>query len=549
MKNYRDSSAVFATVPGAPVQRSVFARNIDYKTTMDAGYLVPFYLDEVLPGDTIMLNTLSIFARATTLAVPVMDNIYFDWFFFFVPNRLVWKHWKAMQGEKVALDSSTDYTLPVVKPPLDGNGWTIQSLADYFGCRTGVDGVDLQALPFRGYNLIYDEWFRDENLCPATNMANEASYGDGPDAAADYVVRKSGKRHDIFTSCLPWPQKPLGNATAITLPLGSSAPVVSNGKGFALSPDSGTTGFCVAPYGNQNTLAMGRASGTNMGDQLTLITGTSGEFPRLGFYGSYTGLKTDLTSATAALWTTVRNAAQFQKILERQARGGTRYAEILRNAFGVQPADARLQRPEFLASGSTMVKISAVAQTSATSVGVSPQAHLAAYATVSDTSRGLVYSATEHGMIFGILRARADLNYQQGTPKLFFKSTFYDFYRPELACISEQPVYNREIFTQGTSADSQVFGYQEAWYEYRYNMPLITGKLRSDAANSLDVWHLAQDFASLPGLNQTFIEESVPMSRVKAVVTEPDFKVDIKGIAKWVRPMPVYSVPGLVDHF
>lgn len=548
MKNYRDSSAVFATVPGAPIQRSVFARNIDYKTTLDAGYLVPFYLDEVLPGDTIMLNTLSIFARATTLAVPVMDNIYFDWFFFFVPNRLVWKHWKAMQGEKVALDSSTDYTLPVVKPPTDGNGWTIQSLADYFGARTGIDGVDLQALPFRAYNLIYDEWFRDENLCAATNMANEASYGDGPDTAADYVVRKSGKRHDIFTSCLPWPQKPLGNTSVITLPLGTEAPVISNNKPFFLYDSSHA--YQMATNGNQSTLVYSTvASSGTIGTQTTPTTGTSGQFPGLGFYKSNTGLKADLTSATAALWTTVRNVAQFQKILERQARGGTRYAEILRTAFGVQPADARLQRPEFLASGSTMVKISAVAQTSATSAGVSPQAHLAAYATVSDTSRGLVYSATEHGMIMGIIRARADLNYQQGTPKLFFKSTFYDFYRPELACISEQPVYNREIFTQGTSADAQVFGYQEAWYEYRYNMPMITGKLRSDAANSLDVWHLAQDFASLPALNQTFIEESVPMSRVKAVASEPDFKVDIKGIAKWVRPMPVYSVPGLVDHF
>lgn len=554
------SNHTFSAAPQVSIQRSVFSRPVQRKMPVNASYLVPFWFDEVLPGDTIVADKLSFFGRLATMVVPVMDNLYLDYFVFFVPNRLVWKHWTNMHGERPYPDSSVDYTVPQVVAPEAGFG--VGSLYDYFGVRPGVNALSISALPFRAYNLIYDEWFRDENLCTPTNMALEASYGDGPDTYTDYVLKKSGKRHDYFTSCLSSTQK----GPAVMLPLGTSAPVSVYGNGKALGligndPDKGyglgsITAY-TSPFLRGDTGAWNQSAGSSYTSGSDIANGTAvgvtTRADRSGLVGS-----ADLTQATAALIETVRNAFQLQKLFERDARGGTRYTEMLLSHFGVSNPDARLQRPELLATGTTMVNVSTVAQTSATD-SVTPQANLAAYATVSTTIDGFSKSFTEFGMLIGLVRLRTDLTYQQGTPRAFFKKTRFDFYYPEFAALSEQAVYNREIYTQGPTVtdsdgnivDNKPFGFNEAWADYRYKPAEIVGILRSGVTNSLDVWHLAQAFASVPGLNQTFIEEDVPMSRIKAVSGDysPDLFLDVYGRVKWTRPMPMYSVPGLVDHF
>lgn len=546
------SNHTFAAAPQVSIQRSVFARPVQRKMPVNASYLVPFWFDEVLPGDTIVADKLSFFGRLATMVVPVMDNIYLDYFVFFVPNRLVWKHWTNMHGERPYPDSSVDYTVPQVVAPTAGFG--VGSLYDFFGVRPGVNALSVSALPFRAYNLIYDEWFRDENLCAPTNMALEASYGDGPDTYTDYVLKKSGKRHDYFTSCLTSTQK----GPAVQLPLGSTAPVSVYGNGKSLGLTNGTSSF--GAWVGSSSVAFGADSLDktlpHQGTGVLLSLGDLGVIKD----GSKSGLvgTADLSAASAALIETVRNAFQLQHLFERDARGGTRYTEMLLAHFGVSNPDARLQRPELLATGTTMVNVSTVAQTSATDT-VTPQANLAAYATVSTTIDGFSKSFTEFGMLIGLVRLRTDLTYQQGTPRAFFKKTRFDFYYPEFACLSEQPVYNREIYTQGPTVtdsdgnivDNKPFGFNEAWADYRYKPAEIVGILRSGVTNSLDVWHLAQAFNTLPGLNQTFIEEDVPMTRIKAVSGDysPDLFLDVYGRVKWTRPMPMYSVPGLVDHF
>lgn len=527
----------FSQIPQANVPRSSFNRSHGYKTTFDSGYLVPFYVDEALPGDTFNLNA-NLFARLSTPIVPFMDNAYLETFYFAVPIRLIWDHWQNFNGEKLNPTDSTSYILPTVSAP--AGGWSVGSLSDYFGLPTGVANISVASLHHRAYNLIWNEWFRDQNIQnPVTTPT-----GDGPDLDTTFSLLKRGKRHDYFTSALPWPQKGAG----VSLPLGTSAPVYGSGKTLALTDGTQLGGLMTnasstlfGRVGYQNT-----AVGFTDGGGSTLINNHSvGVAPYSS--GLDAGLYADLSHASSATINSLRQAFQIQHLYERDARGGTRYTEIIRSHFGVVSPDARLQRPEYLGGSSARISVNPVQQNSSTST--TPQGHLAAYGLVADSHHGFTKSFTEHCVIIGMVNVRADLTYQQGIPRMFSRSTRFDFYWPALAHLGEQPILNKEIYAQGTSADNDVFGYQERWAEYRYSPSQITGKFRSTYAQTLDVWHLAQKFTTLPTLNTTFIEESPPFARVSAVPSEPQFFFDSFIELRCARPMPVYSVPGLIDHF
>lgn len=568
----------FSQIPNSPIQRSVFDRSHDYKTTLDSGYLIPFFVDEVLPGDTFKLRV-NAFVRMNTLIAPFMDNVFMDTFFFFVPTRLVWDNWQRFCGEQKKPGDSTDFLIPSLSGT---NTFDNGTIFDYMGLPTGVSldpaNTPINALPFRAYNLIYNEWFRDENLIDSISVPT----GDGPDPITDYTLRKRAKRHDYFTSALPWPQK----GPSVEVGLTGNAPIVGFGAGstwnLSSSSDSSTntswllhsgsskppassSGITYKPIqtGRVPLLAIPNDVGPYLGFESQSgeknyypLTELSGSNDTGSYYFNGAQLQTssgvapyaDLSGVSAITINDLRQAFQIQKFYEKWARGGSRYTETLRVMFNVISPDARLQRPEYLGGTHSRVNVVPTAQTSSTD-SVSPQSNLSAFGVLGDSAHGFNKSFVEHGYVIGLVCLRADITYQQGLNRMWSRRQLFDFYWPTLAHLGEQVVYNKEIYAQGTADDNGVFGYQERYAEYRYKPSMITGKLRSTDAQTLDVWHLAQKFDSLPKLNQDFIEENPPIARVIAVQNEPQFFADFWFDLKTSRPMPVYSVPGLVDHF
>lgn len=526
---------LFSQVPTAQIPRSKFNRSHGLKTTFDSGYLVPIFVDEVLPGDTFTMDC-TLFSRVATLISPIMDNMYLDTFWFYVPERLLFEHFQAMCGEQDSPTDSTDYLFPTVTAPAT-KGFEVGSIADYFGLPTGVPNLEVRAEPFRAYNLIYNEWFRDENLQDSVPFTKADS-----DNITNYTLLRRGKRHDYFTSALPWPQKGPG----VELPIGSSG-AFSLTNGTLTGPGYDIGAGSRSQY-QGHMLGFGSAFQQELYQTSQYVSGkqstSSVEIPQISLSGN-----ADITNFSAVTINQFREAFQIQRWYERAARGGTRYTEIIRSFFGVVSPDARLQRPEYLGGSSNRIDVNVIPQTSGTT-DVSPQANLSAFAVgTNGRGNGFSKSFTEHGWIIGLINVRADLTYQQGVNRMWTRSTKFDMYWPTFAFLGEQAVLNKEIYAQGNDTDNQVFGYQERYAEYRYAPSQVTGKFRSTYAQSLDSWHLAQKFENLPKLNAEFIVDNPPIDRVIAVPSEPQFLLDAWFNLSCVRPMPVYGVPGLMDHF
>lgn len=547
----------FSLNPSVEIQRSKFERNSDVKFSFNVGDLVPFYVDEVLPGDTFSIDTSKI-VRMQPLVAPIMDNLYLDTYWFFVPNRLVWDHWKEFCGENTQSKwiPSVEYTIPKIAgcvdssftdPDVESRSWKSGDIADYMGIPVCSDAItnlqqliEVNALPFRGYALIWNEFFRDQNLQDPIPVPT----GDGkvvverlgiPDEITSGVgILKACKYHDYFTSCLPSPQK----GPDVALPLSGLAPVVTGGD---IGKDIGSGTAVSFRYPNGTKAGFLKASNTN-----TVISTTSDSQNGLVPNNLYAQLGASALGTINEL----RLAFQMQRIYEKDARGGTRYTEILKNHFGVTSPDSRLQRPEYLGGSRVPININQVVQTSSTSN--TPQGNTAAYSVTADVHSDFTKSFVEHGYIFGLCVARYDHTYQQGLERMWTRSDRFDFYWPSLANIGEQPVYKREIFANGSDQDKQVFGYQEAWAEYRYKPNRVAGEMRSNVTNTLDVWHLADDYATAPSLSEGWIkEDSNNLNRCLAVNEKISNQLwaDIFVKNTSVRPMPIYSIPGLIDHY
>lgn len=571
----RNAESRFAINPTRiDMSRSTFDRPFSHKTTFNVGDIIPFYVDEVLPGDTHKIRTSKV-VRMQTLLTPVMDNIYLDTYYFFVPDRIVWSHWKQFMGENTdsAWVPSTEYEVPVIASP-DG-GWKEGTIADYMGIPINVGNLYVNALPFRAYALIVNEWFRDENLCDPLNIPLDDATVKGvntgtfvTDVVKGGLPYKAAKYHDYFTSALPAPQK--GPDVTIPVSSGANFPVFGSGTPLFLTDGSTYGGLTslVPPGGafespavlsvagssvvgaslDVNKLALGDS--TDKGKMVGVMTKgqMDANFPNVKDSGL---VAINDGSVSVATINQLRMAFQIQKLYERDARGGTRYIEILKSHFGVTSPDARLQRPEYLGGNRIPITINQVVQNSGSMNGETPQGTTTAYSLTTDVHQEFTKSFVEHGFIIGVIVARYDHTYQQGLERFWSRRDRFDFYWPVFANIGEQAILNKEIYATGQASDSEVFGYQEAWADYRYKPSRVSGEMRSNAKTSLDSWHLADDYDALPTLSDSWIrEEPNNVNRVLAVTSEVSNQLfcDLYIQNRTTRPMPVYSIPGLIDH-
>lgn len=547
----RNSEQHYAQVPHAEIRRAKFQRDFNLLTTMNEGDLVPIYLDEVLPADTFNININALVRMATPL-YPVMDNCYMDFYFFFVPARLLWKHFQNLMGQNDSTfwAEATEYTTPVTTAP--AGGWKVGTLADYFGIPTGVSGLKVNSLPFRAYAKVWNEWFRDENLQqPVTqSMDDTTTTGSNSgtaltDAEAGGLPLKVCKYKDYFTSCLPSPQK---SSEPVKIPMLGNAPV------RLFLPD---TENIITAYGSNKDGAV-KVTSENMNAPWTMNTETAYKlratttsnnwfYDEKGNKQTYADFRADLNNVTGATINELRQAIAVQHIFERDARTGTRYKEILKGAWGVTSPDARLDRSEYIGGHRMPINVNQVIQTSSTD-STSPQGNTGAYSMTTLSRNMCTYSATEHGYVLGLAAIRVDHSYQQGLSRLWTRSTRFSYYDPMLANLGEQAVLNQEIYAQGKTQDEEVFGYQEAWADYRYRTNMVTSEMRSTYAQTLDAWHYADKYGALPTLSSSWIKEGTEnINRTLAVQSSNShqFICNFYYNQAWTRPMPIYSIPGI----
>ena len=539
------------------MSRSTFDRSASIKTSFNVGDIVPFFLEEVLPGDTFNVHSSKV-VRMQTLLTPMMDNVYLDTYYFFVPNRLVWNHWKEFNGEnnESAWIPQTEYSVPQITAP--SGGWSVGTLADYFGLPTGVAGISVSALPFRAYALVMNEWFRDQNLQdPLVVPVDDATVQGVNTGTFVSDVAKGGlpyiaaKYHDYFTSCLPSPQK--GPDVTLSVVSQGDLPVVSK-NAFVPSPGDVGLSFKNQLTGDSTTHQVYYSALNSTNPHASLGVKSVGGYDEVSYIKFIPDNLWAVNSGNAVVATInqLRMAFQIQKLYERDARGGTRYIEVLKSHFGVTSPDARLQRPEYLGGNRVPINVNQVIQQSGTGAGAdTPQGTVVGMSQTTDSHSDFIKSFTEHGYILGVMVARYDHTYQQGIERHWSRKTRFDYYWPVFANIGEQAVKNKEIFAQGTAVDDEVFGYQEAWSDYRYKPNRVTGEMRSAYPQSLDVWHLADDYDKLPSLSDSWIrEDKSTVDRVLAVKSTLSNQLfaDIYIKNRATRPMPMYSIPGLIDH-